>query len=249
MCYHFKDEDTQDYIDSFVKQHSIKSYTHRRVRYYINGFNHSRCVVLKQGADELAELEWGLIPFWVKTEEEAKEISNRTLNAKSETVFQLPSFRNCIKKQKCLIIANGFYEWRHIDSKKKIPYLIGVRDPNREDTFYPFTFGGIFDKWVNKDTGEVHETFAIITTPANAMMEIIHNSKKRMPLIIPDDRQNEWLSATDPVSIQALMQPFPANRMIAHPISKLVSQLRVERNVPEVITGEQYAEVNFSEFL
>lgn len=174
MCYHFKDEDTQEYIDEFVRFHGIKSWTHRGFRYYINGFNHSLCLVMKQGAGELVEMKWGLIPFWVKTAEQAKEVSNRTLNAKSETVFELASFRGSIKTKKCLIISSGFYEWRHIDAKNKIPYLIGVRDKKGEGLFSPFTFGGIYDTWVDKESGEVHETFSIITTPANSMMEVIH---------------------------------------------------------------------------
>lgn len=250
MCYHFKDSDTKDYIEWFMKNHpQYKSYTWQGARYYINGFAHGKSYVAKQGGDAIEMLEWGLIPFWIKTEKEAKEIANRTLNAKSETVFNLPSFRHCIKKQKCLIIANGFYEWRHINSKTKIPYLIGVRDPHGEDRMYPFTFGGIFDTWVNKDTGEVHETFSIITTPANSMMAVIHNSKLRMPLIIPDDKQQQWLNATDTETINALMQPFPADRMIAYPVSKLVSQQKVERNVPEVVQPEEYSEVSVDEFL
>jgi len=237
-----------------------KSYTWQGARYYVNGFAHGKNYVAAQGRDKIETFEWGLIPFFAKSKTEAEalkvqgmkvfsayELQNLTLNAKSETIFEKPSFRHCIRKQKCLIFAKGFFEWRHINTKTKIPYLIGVR--NNEDLFTPFTFGGIFDTWIDKDTGEVHETFSIITTPANEMMSVIHNSKLRMPLIIPEANQMEWLSTTDEKRIKELMVPYPADRMLAHPVSKLVSQQKVERNVPELITGEEYAEVQFDEFL
>jgi putative SOS response-associated peptidase YedK len=262
MCYHFEDHDTQDYIDDFVTRHSIKSYTHRGFRYYINGFTHAPCVALKQGGDELVELKWGLIPLWAKSKSEvealkaqgkeartAEELAKSNLNAKCETVTSLPSFRHCITKQKCLIIAHGIFEWRHLDAKNKIPYLIGVRDTADGCNFRPFTFGGIFDKWIDKDTGEVHETFSIITTPANSLMATIHNSKMRMPLIIPDETQKEWLNTTDPERIKQLMVPFPTERMLAHTISKHVSQTKLERNVPEVLQMEEYEELSMDEFL
>lgn len=247
MCYHFKNSDTQEYVDYIVKRLNLKKYVWQG-RYYINGFNHSACAVLAQGQpDEIVEMEWGLIPRWVKTEEQAKESAKRCLNAKSETIFELNSFRGCIKKQKCLIIADSFFEWRHITTKLKIPYRIGVR--NSEDEFTPFTLGGIYDRWTNPETGEVKDTFAIITTPANSVMEIIHNSKKRMPLIIPDELQLEWLSTTDEEAIKKLMSPLEAEKMIAYPITKTITDRDADKEVPELVMAGDYTEVQSDEFL
>ncbi len=248
MCYHFQDHDTEDYIKSFMSRNpQYKSYVWQGAKYYVNGFAHGKNYVAKQGAEAIETLEWGLIPFWVKTKEDAKLRQNQTLNAKSETVFELPSFRHSIKKQKCLIFAKGFFEWRQIDAKNKIPYIIGVR--NSEDMFTPFTFGGIFDKWIDKETGEVRETFSIITTRANEMMSQIHNTKMRMPLIIPEANQTEWLTTTDEKRIKELMVPYPTDRMMAYPVSKLVSQQKLEKDIPEITQGEEYNEVVFDEFL
>lgn len=190
-----------------------------------------------------------MIPFWIKSEKEAKDIQNSTQNAKSETVFNLPSYLHCIKNQKCLIFGRYFFEWRHITEKNKIPYLIGVKHNDFPDEFKPFTFGGIYDRWTDTESGEVKETFSIITTPANSMMEIIHNSKKRMPLIIPEEKQHLWLTSTEKDDISKLMVPFPSERMMAYPISKNISQRGTPKNIPETHLAQEYEEVNMNEFL
>lgn len=249
MCYHFSDDDTEEYVLWYCKTYGVKKYVWRGSHYYINAFDHGKCVVHGQGKDELIDMEWGLVPFWVKSEQQAKDTANMTQNAKCETVFTLPSYRHCIKKQKCLIFGKYFFEWRHITAKNKIPYLIGVRNNDFPDEFKPFTFGGIYDRWVNTDTGEVKESFSIITTPANSMMEVIHNSKKRMPLIISEDKQQEWLNETETEAIKSLMVPFPTERMMAYPISKNISQRSIEKDVPQTLVAQEYEEVNFDEFL
>jgi putative SOS response-associated peptidase YedK len=248
MCYHFADDDTEEYIIWYCTTYGVKKYIWRG-SYYINAFDHSKCLVHAQGRGELQEMEWGLIPFWIKSETEAAEIANRTQNAKCETVFELPSYRHCIKNQKCLIFGKYFFEWRHITEKNKIPYLIGIKNYDFPDQFKPFTFGGIYDRWVNKETAEVKETFSIITTPANSMMELIHNSKKRMPLIIPEESQQRWLTSTEPDEIKKLMIPFPSNQMMAYPISKNISKRGIEKNIPETLLAQEYEEVSFDEFM
>ncbi|HLP49323.1 MAG TPA: SOS response-associated peptidase [Chitinophagales bacterium] len=249
MCYHFADADTQEYIDWYVKKNGLKVYIWQGAKYYVNGFDHGKNIVACQGKDHLSELEWGLVPHWAADSAKAKDIRVKTLNAKAETIFELPSFRKAIIRQKCLIFAKGFFEWRHIDTKTKIPYLIGVRDDSTGDTFRPFTFGGIYDTWVDKDSGELKETFSIITVPANEMMEVIHNSKKRMPLIISETDHFAWLNTEFPDRIKQLMAPYPSKFMIAHPISKRITQRGVDKNCPEILQGEEYPQVEFSEFL
>lgn len=251
MCYHFQDHDTEEYIEWFVKKHGLTKYVWKGAKYYVNGYDHGKnYVVTQEKLDEIQQYEWGLIAPWVKDFEDAKIRRNQTLNAKAETVFELASYRGSIKTKKCLVFVKGFFDWRHITKTNKIPYLIGVRKPEHPKEFKPFTFGGIYNIWTDKATGEVHETFSIITTEANEMMKVIHNSKERMPLIIPEENQWEWLTTTDEKRITELMVPFPSEKMLAHPVSKLVSQKVVSsaKDCPEVMEAVDYAEVNSNEF-
>lgn len=250
MCYHFQDHDTEDYIKWFVTKHNLKAYKWQGAKYYVNGYDHGKnYVITQEKPDEIQQYEWGLIAPWVKDAGEASIRRKQTLNAKSETVFELASFRGSIKTKKCLVFAKGFFEWRHINAKQKIPYVIGVRKPDASSQFKPFTFGAIYNVWTDKASGEVHETFSIITTPANEMMSIIHNSKLRMPLIIPEEYQWEWLTTTDEKRIKELMAPFQSDKMIAHPVSKLVSQQKVVKDCLEITEPAEYSEVVFNEFL
>lgn len=129
-------------------------------------------------------LHWGLIPHWAKND----SIRKHTLNARVETVEQKPSFRDSINRP-CLILADAFFEWQWLDIKgrRKQKYQIGL--PN-EDVF---GFAGISSEWIHPVTGKHLETYSILTTKANALMEQIHNTKKRMPIIVPVDREVDWL--------------------------------------------------------
>ncbi len=141
-------------------------------------------------------LTWGLIPFWVKNLDDAKTIRTKTINARAESLVEKPSFRHTIKQQRCLVLTDGFYEWQHI-GKEKIPHFIQLR----EDIAMPMA--GLYDSWTNKETGEILKTFTIVTTAANPLMEKIHNTKKRMPVILQGDAEKAWIdSALD--SEQAL---------------------------------------------
>lgn len=154
----------------------------------VSGFSFPDVPVVKlEEPEQIDVLHWGLIPFWSKNEENAKQIRQKTLNAKAETLHDKPSFRHTIKNKRCLVLTNGFYEWQHI-GKLKIPYYIKLKD----DVGTPMA--GLYDSWTNKNTGEVLDTFTIITTKANSMMEEIHNTKKRMPVILTQDVVNIWVN-------------------------------------------------------
>lgn len=175
-------------------------------------------------------MRWGLIPFWSK--EEALKFN--TANAAIETVSEKASYREPIKSKRCLVPADGFYEWRTVGGQK-YPYFIHL--PHDEI----FSFAGIFDEWVNKETGEIVQSFSILTTQANEMMAKIHNTKKRMPVILNEDLEKRWLTNE---SLQGLLaeasQPFPSEKMEAHTISK--SFLRLP-NGPEKQTPFEYPEL------
>lgn len=153
---------------------------------YINGFSFPRTPIIANNKISMIQhYQWGLIPSWAKDD----SIKKFTLNARIETLKEKPSFRNSINNR-CLIIADGYYEWQWLDpkGKKKQQYLITL--PNDE----LFAFAGIWAEWVNKETGEIIKSYSIITTEANQLMREIHNSKKRMPVILTKNNENDWLT-------------------------------------------------------
>ena len=184
MCFHSKlSKKAQDIESRFnAKFNNIKQYA---ARDSINGFSFPRTpVIANRESDVIKHFSWGLIPFWAKD----NSIRKYTLNAKIETLHEKPSFRNVIDNR-CLIITDGFYEWQWLDpkGKRKQKHLITFPDNQL------FTFGGIWSEWVDKETGEIVNSYSIVTTEANAFMAEIHNSKKRMPVILTKENETSWL--------------------------------------------------------
>jgi putative SOS response-associated peptidase YedK len=150
-----------------------------------NGFQFPLTPIITDEAPEIiTHYNWGLIPSWSQNE----DIRKVTLNARIETLEEKPSFKNSIKKR-CLVIANGFYEWQWLDSKgkNKIKYEISIKN---EDLF---AFAGIYSQWIDTTTGLIRNTYSIITTEANPLMAEIHNTKKRMPVILKPEDESKWL--------------------------------------------------------
>lgn len=153
---------------------------------------------------------WGLIPYWAKS----PSIATSTVNAKSETAATKPAFRYCMESRRCLIPADGFYEWRR-DGKVKQPFCFEVGDGGL------FAFAGLWDRWRERD-GNVLETCTILTTTANALMRDIHD---RMPVILPADRYHRWLDPTmrDPARAMELLKPFDPKLMRCYAVSTRVN--------------------------
>jgi putative SOS response-associated peptidase YedK len=155
---------------------------------------------------------WGLIPSWAKD----PTIANKLINARGETVAEKPSFRGAFKYKRCLIPADGFYEWQaQTGQKTKTPYYIHMKDRQ------PFAFAGLWDEWHSPE-GNTLRTCTIITTAPNELMSNLHN---RMPVILDKENFAAWL---DPVpqkgeDLLHLIRPFPADRMSAYPVSTLVN--------------------------
>lgn len=208
--------------------------------FHVNGF--ARPEILAVTSDQpqlLRPLRWGLIPSWVKTAEEADRLSRQTLNARNDGVFSKPSFRSSIRTRRCLIPVNGFYENRDVKGRK-FPYFV---HPANSEIFW---LGGLFDRWTDRDSGEVIDSCSIITTNANHLMSKIHNLKLRMPLIIPEDKLLIWLDPDLPdESIQQLMQPYPEKEMEAYTVSKLVNRKRDHTNMEEVSMPFRYPELEY----
>jgi len=185
-------------------------------KYRITAFTNPLCPIITANPDmELAQ--WGLIPSWTKTVDEAQKIRKICLNARAETVFQLPSFRVPIHTKRCLIPATGYFEFHH-QEKTKIPYYIFLK--NEEI----FSFGGIYEFWHNPTTKELTQTFTVLTVPANELCREIHNGGKnpfRMPLIISRKYERHWLDhSLKETDIQQFFHPFDTEQMYAYPIAK-----------------------------
>ena len=206
--------------------------------YYLSGFNHPKTPVISSIEPNIIHnYNWGLIPAFCKTVKDAKEMMVKTLNAKSETVFALPSFKNSIRQKRCMVLADGFYEWRTL-GKLKYPYFIQLKSKEA------FAFGAIYNDWVNKDTGEIINSFSIITTPANPLMAKIHNVKLRMPLILPKEIERDWLNPNlSEKEITELMKPLDENQMEGYTISKLITNRNENPDKAEIQDYLEYPEL------
>ena len=168
-------------------------------------------VILNEEPRSINFCRWGLIPYWAK---EAK-IGSRMINARAETLLEKPSFRNAFKKQRCLVLADGFYEWKKTPDEKR-PYRITMK--NNE----PFALAGIWDAWRTPE-GEELRSFSIITTEPNDLMKDLHN---RMPAILDKENEERWLQDIDPSAAQDMLEPYPGDDLQAYPISTLVNSPR-----------------------
>jgi putative SOS response-associated peptidase YedK len=163
---------------------------------------------------ELLPFRWGLIPSWA----DDPAIGNRLINARAETVATKPSFRAALKKRRCLIPADGFYEWKKEGANKQ-PLHICRKDGQ------PFAFAGIWEEWERE--GEIIESCAIITTEANELMAAFHD---RMPVILDPRDYDLWLDpdVTDPKLLEPLLRPFPSEELVVYPVNKVVNNPKNE---------------------
>lgn len=178
-------------------------------QYHVNAFNFPRYPIVT-ASDEMQVYQWGLIPFWVKSEKDADKIRRMTLNARADTIFQKPSFRESVMKKRCLVPSTGYFEWRH-EKNKKIPYYIYVKDEPI------FSMAGLYDTWLDKSTGELLTTFSIITTDTNPLTDYIHNTKHRMPAILSKEDEEKWLDpGLSQNEVATLLAPIDAEKMDAY---------------------------------
>lgn len=163
-------------------------------------------VVLQDGMRRLRLMRWGLVPSW------AKEIKSgyKAINARSETLAQKPMFKGLLKDKRCLVLADGFYEWRKTASgKKPLRYVLKNRSP--------FAFAGLWDRWRDSGGQELY-TFTIFTTRANELIQPVH---ERMPVILKPEHEQAWLDRKlkDPETLSGLLEPYPSDLMEGYPVS------------------------------
>lgn len=237
MCFHLTFSKMKEYIESRFGT-GLDEVDDLQPVYHASGFKLPRYPVIKGSDPELEIMRWGLVPHWVKDEEKARSIRMRTLNARSETVFEKPSFRGAIGSKRCLVPVDGFFEFKDVGGSK-IPFLIRFREGE------PFSLGGIYDEWTSPDG--VKRTFSIITTDANPLMREIHNTKFRMPLMIPEDLGSVWTDPElDKEGIRELMVPFDDCDMSAYPVSKLLNKRGSDTNVPGILERVDHPELHVS---
>jgi putative SOS response-associated peptidase YedK len=177
MCFHFQ----QQKGAAAFQQRGLSG---TPIRGTFNGFSHPQvCVLTAAHPTQLDPFQWGLIPHWAKT----RDIQKYTLNAKWETLQEKPSFR---KAKRCLVPADGFFEWQWQDpkGKQKQKFKVGLAAEEL------FMFAGLWDTWLDRETGEIMNSFALVTTAAAGIMREIHNSKLRMPLVLTPNEEAAWLA-------------------------------------------------------
>lgn len=178
--------------------------------------------ILQNGSAHLAQLRWGLIPSWAKDE----TIGSRMINARAETLAEKPSFKGLLRSKRCLVLADGFYEWKK-ENGSKTPMYITMKSGE------PFAFAGLWDSWKSPD-GEPIRSCTIITTEPNDVVAPIHD---RMPAILTPEGREIWLDTSlhDEHALMHWLGPYPSAAMTTRAVSKLVNNPRVEG--PELIAG------------
>ena len=170
--------------------------------------------VLFPESRDVVWMKWGLVPFWAKD----PSIGYKMINARAETVAEKPSYRSSFKNKRCLILADGFYEWRK-DGKLSIPYYFQLEGGE------PFAFAGLWDDWENKGVSSLPgvpglTTCTLITTAANVDVQPVH---PRMPVILRKETMWDWLQESDPRFLMSLLKPLPSGSLSAHQVSRDVN--------------------------
>jgi putative SOS response-associated peptidase YedK len=181
---------------------------------------HDIIIAINKGKRQLTKSRWGFVPPW------AKDISEgyKMINARAETVAERPSFKKAFQKQRCLVLADGFFEWKK-EGKNKKPYLVRLKSGQ------PFAMAGLYNKWISPN-GEEICTNTIITTESNDLVRPIHN---RMPAILPQDKYADWLSneIVEPSKLLELLKPFPSDNLEMYEVTSKINSPAF--NAPENI--------------
>jgi len=167
-------------------------------------------VIIEDGVKQLVAVRWGLVPYWA----DGLSVGNKLINARAETITQRSAFKEAFQKRRCLVVADGFYEWQKKGSARQ-PIFIRLKSGRG------FGFAGLYENWISPE-GKNIRTCTIITTQPNEIMQPIHD---RMPAIIPKDREGMWLNPNleDPASLLELLRPYPAAEMETYQVSTIVN--------------------------
>jgi putative SOS response-associated peptidase YedK len=211
------------------------------VYYHVSGYTHPKLLIYTNDKPYIPTVSiWGFVPHWIKNNDQRLKFWNNTLNARGETIFEKPSFRDSAKNKRCILNIDGFYEHHHFKGKT-YPFFISRKDGR------PLSIAGLWCEWIDKETGEILNTFTIVTVKGNSLMAKIHNNPKliepRMPVILTEETEDIWL---EPINneryrkeIIKLIQPYPENKLKAHTVRRLRGKEAVG-NVPEASAYFKY---------
>jgi putative SOS response-associated peptidase YedK len=224
----------KDLVSEINKKLSIFSDSEINL-YHASGFDHPKMFIYTSDSPKLPIVAtWGLVPTWSNDKE---AIWDKTLNARGETIFEKPAFKESASSKRCIIFLEGFYEHHH-KSGSSIPYFIKLKDKEI------FAVAGLWSEWLD-NKGEILRTFTIVTTTGNTLMAKIHNNPKlpepRMPLILDEVMQEKWLNnKLNMLEVIALIQPLPSEELIAHPVGPIKGKNAIG-NKPNVTEELKYA--------
>lgn len=206
-----------------------------RPSYYYHAFAIPEMPVLCSGdPNHLQIFKWGLIPAHTRGMDEAESIRSKTFNARAEGLADKASFSTSFRSKRCIVPVKGFFEWQHA-GKQKIPWYIFQSENGI------LSLAGLYDQWVFDRTGEVFNTFTIITTEANELLAEIHNSAKRMPAVLEPDEEKLWLdNSAQEEDLKSLLKPSRVEILRAHTVSPMLSSRTAEKNSPEIIRPYQF---------
>jgi putative SOS response-associated peptidase YedK len=198
------------HADALIERFEIKEVIKKPEPRYNIAPSQNVAVVVQREKRQLTEMRWGLVPFWA----EDVSIGNRMINSRMETVAEKPAFKNAFKKRRCMILADGFYEWQKV-GKVKVPTHIRLKSRK------PFAFAGLYEYWKTK-SGKTLESCTIITTTPNDILKTIHH---RMPVILSPEDEKIWLSPKnqDREQLLSLLKPYTAEPMEAYEVSDFVN--------------------------
>ncbi|NJN42932.1 MAG: SOS response-associated peptidase [Flammeovirgaceae bacterium] len=212
-----------DYAKRYGRKEDVDDIQQRHPPvYHTSGFDHPDIpVITQEDPDRIQMMEWGLIPWWIKTNQEAIKISNSTLNARAETLSTKPAFRDSLVNKRCLVLVDGFFEHHH-HKHKTYPYFIFLKNGE------PFSIAGLYSEWTSPDR-IVKRTVSLITTKGNSMLSRIHNNPKmdgpRMPAIVIKEQESDWLdkslSTKDSRQFQEMLVPYDSDEMESYTVGKL----------------------------
>jgi putative SOS response-associated peptidase YedK len=191
--------------------------------------NPSVPVIAQEDPSQVQLMHWGLIPYWCRDREEAERIRKGTYNARCETLHEKPSFKEPLSRGRCLIIAGGFFEWQLVNGEK-IPWYISLRSGA------PFVFAGLSDAWRDPLNGEIYKSCSIVTTIANPLMERIHNTGRRMPVILEKEHETVWVSEeSSQLKRGELLKSFHQLELQAHAVAPRLSASHADPSDPRLI--------------
>lgn len=235
MCYHLSLKADAERLKERYRAKQLEKLAKLEPVYHALAFSYLPWpVITSTEPDTIQLMQWGLIPSWAANHDKAIELRKNTPNARIETIFEKPSFRESAHKRHCLVPFTGFFESQHLKGKT-YPYYIHLKNDEI------FSMAGIWDVWTDKQSGEVKETFSILTTDANPLMAEIHNSKQRMPVILSKETELDWLhKGFDETTIDSFAKPFDENKMVAYTVSRKIFEK--DSNTPDVLKPYTYPE-------